>query len=359
MRFILTGGGTLGSVTPLLAVAAELRSLQPSAEFQWFGTFGGPERSLVERAGIPFVALSSGKLRRYLSVENALDIGRIGVGFATAFWHFGLARPSLVLSAGAYVAVPVGYAAAAYGVPVLIHQQDVTPGLANRLLAPIARAITVAFPESAAGFTRSKVTVTGNPVRRELGSLPDRAAARRELGLDPAMPTVVVTGGGTGAATLNQLAAAAFTGAEPFQVLHLTGRGKVGEVQPRSRYHVLPFSEEPWVAFAAADVVVSRAGMGTLTELAAFRKAAVVVPMAGTHQEANAQLLAARGAAIVRHEASLTAAGLAGTVSELLSNAVQRQQLGDRLAELFPTGAAAAVARVALAQLHPKLPNLA
>ncbi len=341
MKIACAGGGTLGSVTPLLAIAEELQAHGPLT-VDWFGTATGPERALVEAAGYSFHTLPGGKLRRYFSLDNITDLGRIVLAFLRALGWFARHDIDALLTAGSFVAVPVGWAAWCCGVPVLVHQQDVRSGLANKLLAPIARCITVSLERSLADFPRYKTTHTGNPVRRGFAAAPPPPAARRALGLEHELATIVITGGGTGAARLNSVVAAAMPQlTELGQVLHLTGLGKAVSALSSARYHVQPFTVDTLPAFAAADVVVTRAGMGTLTELAALRRAAVVIPIAGTHQVENAELISAQAAGQVIDEQGLTPTTLIGTVRQLLSDKAAREAAGAALQQLLPNGTAA------------------
>ncbi|HZR97964.1 MAG TPA: glycosyltransferase [Chloroflexota bacterium] len=351
MRVLLAGGGSGGSATPVLAVAEALRARLPDAELLLVGTAGGPERALAAAAGVPFAAVASGKLRRYLDWQNVVDAGRVPVGIAQAVGLVRRFRPHVAFGAGGFAAVPPLVAAALGGVPVLIHQQDVEPGLANRLLVPFARRISVAFPESRAHFPRGRTLVVGNPVRADVRS-GDRRRAAELFGLEPGVPTLLVTGGGTGALGLNERVAAAVPAlVEVCQVLHLTGRGRaVPPAQPSPRYHAYEFLvDEMKHALAAADVVVSRAGLGTLSELAALGKPMVLVPMPDSHQAANARAAARAGAARVVAQADLTPERLVALTHALLADAAARAALAAAARQLFPPDAADRLAGVLLA----------
>ncbi len=346
MRVLLAGGGSGGSATPVLAVAEALRARAPATAFLFVGTATGPERALAQAAGFPFVAVSSGKWRRYADAQNLLDVARVLRGIIEAAAAVRRFAPDVALGAGGFDSVPPLVAAALRGVPVLIHQQDLEPGLANRLLAPFARRISVTFRETQRHFPRGKTVLRGNPVRPAV-LRGNRARAIERFGLDPALPTLLVTGGGTGALALNQRVAAAVPALVTFcQVLHLTGRGRgVAPAMPSPRYHAYEFLvDEMPDALAAADLVVSRAGLGTLSELAALGKPMVLVPMPGSHQEANARAAARAGAARVVPEAALTPAALVALVRDLLGDPAQRATLAAAARRLFPPDAAARLA---------------
>ena len=350
MRVLLAGGGSGGSATPVLAVAEALRVHEPKAEFLFVGTVTGPERALAEAAGCRFAAVAAGKLRRYLDWRNVIDVGRVPLGVVQAAVVVRGFRPHVAFGAGGFASVPPLVAAALQGVPVLIHQQDVVPGLANRLLVPFACRISVTFPDSLAHFPRGKTTLSGNPVRPGLAA-GDRARAVAAFGLEPRLPTLLVTGGGTGALGLNERVAAAVPGLVEFcQIIHLTGRGRaVPPAALSERYHTYEFLvEEMRDALAVADLVMSRAGLGTISELAALGKPMVLVPMPRSHQAANARAAAQAGAARVVAEARLAPDVLVGVVRELLDDAGQRARLAAAAQRLLPRDAADRVARTLL-----------
>lgn len=346
MRVLLAGGGSGGSATPILAVATELRTLVPDVELLYVGTHGGPEADLAADERIPYVGVATGKLRRYWDAQNVTDVGRVLRGVGESIGHVRRFRPDVACGAGGFASVPPLAAAGLCRVPVLIHQQDVIPGLANKLLVPFARRITVALPETVRAFPRGRTTLRGNPVRRRVleGSAADGFS---RLGLDPRVPLVLVTGGGTGALGLNRIVAAAAPRLiEQAQVLHLTGRGRgveTGDLGPRYQQREFLVEEMP-DALAAASVVVSRAGLGTLSELAALGKPTLLVPMPGSHQEANARAFSRDGGALVFHQESLSPVLLWSTVRDLLENAERRGALGAAIRRVMPLDAAARIA---------------
>ena len=223
---LLAGGGSGGSATPVLAVAQALRRLEPSIELLYVGTRDGPEATLAAAQGIPFQGVHAGKLRRYWDARNLSDPLRVVQGVGESYALVRAFQPTAAMAAGGFGAVPPMVAARAFGARTLIHQQDVEPGLANRLLVPFARQITVSLNSSLAHFPRKRTSVTGNPVRAEILAA-DSAAAFTRLKLEPDVPLVVATGGGTGALSLNRLVAAAAPRLiARAQIVHLTGRGR-------------------------------------------------------------------------------------------------------------------------------------
>ncbi len=348
MRVLLAGGGSGGSATPVLAVAQALRRLEPSVEFLYVGTRDGPEAALAAAEGIRFAGVAAGKLRRYLDVKNLTDPFLIVRGTWESYQLVRRFKPHLAFAAGGFAAVPPMLAARLFaGTKTLIHQQDVEPGLANRLLVPFAQRITVSLASSLAHFPRSRSAMTGNPVREEVLQADARVAFER-FQLEPEVPLLVVTGGGTGALGLNRPAAAAAQKmVERMQIVHLTGRGRgVPAATSSRRYRAIEFlvDEMPHL-LAAATIVVSRAGMGTLTELAALGRPSLIVPLPGSHQWANAQAFARLGAIEVADQAALSADILAARVLSLLDDTSRREQLGQALAASMPRDAAQRIAQ--------------
>lgn len=350
MHVVFTGGGTLGPVTPLIAVIRALRERAPDVEVSWIGTKGGPERGIVEGADVAFRAVSSGKLRRYASLQNLVDPFLIIKGFFEARAILRRVRATAVVSAGGFVAVPVAWAAKSLGIPVHVHQQDVRPGLANRLSVPCAASVSVALESSLGDYAKHHPTWTGNPIRPEIlaGS---RDEASRLFGLERGVPVVLVLGGGTGAAGLNALvrkSLPALTAAA--QIIHVTGPGKADPKfsSPRYRQHELLTNGLPH-AFAVADVVVTRAGMGVLTELAALGKPAIIVPMPGSHQEDNAAAFASGAGAPVLSERRTSPKDFADAVLGLLSDAERRAALGEGMRRMSRADADGRIADAALA----------
>jgi UDP-N-acetylglucosamine--N-acetylmuramyl-(pentapeptide) pyrophosphoryl-undecaprenol N-acetylglucosamine transferase len=346
VRVLLAGGGSGGSATPVLAVAQALRRRDPSTEFLYVGTRDGPEAALAAAQGLPFAGVSSGKLRRYWDLRNFTDPLRVVAGTVEAYALVRRFRPHAAFAAGGFAAVPPMIAARLGGARTVIHQQDVEPGLANRLLVPFAGRITLSLAGSLAHFPPERSTVTGNPVRQEIIDA-DWRAAIDALALERETPLLVVTGGGTGALGLNRVVAAAAPRlVEHVQIVHLTGRGRGVPAQTTSRrYRQIEFlvDEMPHL-LAAATIVVSRAGMGTLSELAALAKPSLIVPMPGSHQWANAQAFARLGAIEVADQDALTAEAFGERVLSLLADEARRVQLGQALAESMPRDAAERIA---------------
>jgi len=318
-KIILSGGGTGGSVSPLLAVAEELGK-GGCVDFIFIGSEAGPEKDMVSEAGLPFVAIKSGKLRRYFDWRNFFDIFKIKLAFWQAFFLLLKERPAAVLSAGSFVAVPVVWAAWLLRIPCLVHQMDIRPGLANRLMTPFTRVITVTFEKSLADYGK-KAVWTGNPhpiTNYELRITNDDA--RKEFGLSSDLPVVLVIGGGTGAQAINDLLKDSIKGLSSFcQVVHSTGKGKAVEIADKN-YHGYEFLNQDrlFKVLSICDLAVTRAGIGTLTDLAAFKKPAIIIPMPNSHQEDNAEYFAVKGAGLYLKQKELTPEKLVLSIKDFL-----------------------------------------
>ncbi len=307
MTILFAGGGTLGPVTPLLAVWDRLREKDVSLEGVWLGTPNGPERELVLARGFSFTALPVAKIPRFFSLDLLAFPWQYARGWFRARRVLRKVQPALVVSAGGFTAVPVIRAAGGLGIPCMAHQLDFLPGLANRVSAHACALVTTSFTYDNPLFSADVTTeALPTPVQFSLERLPSRSQALRELRLDPKKPTIMVLGGGTGARALNQLVEASYEAwlARGWQIIHLTGKGK--NEHPLARVGVfqreLCLPQEMMYLYGAADIVVCRAGMGTISEVVALRKPAIMVPIPGSHQEANARPFAQAEAAIVLDE---------------------------------------------------------
>lgn len=352
MKILFSGGGTLGPVTPLLALVETLRARENAADFEfaWIGTERGVELPYVRRAGIQTFTIASGKLRRYFSVKNFTDIVQLGKGFFQARAILKEFRPDVVVTAGGFVSVPVHFAARTLGIPSVVHQQDVVIGLANRIMSLVATKITVSIEDHLKKFNPKKVVYTGNPVR------PSVLEGSREKGIElfklqPDRATVFIFGGGTGAENINHTVEQLVKDcAGMFQIVHLTGSNRVQSKVVDSFYHPYPFFiGEMAHAYAAADVIVSRAGFNAISEIAAWGKPAILIPIHGSHQEANARFVSEVSGTVVLDEISLTASELYEQIRCLLTDESVYKKQSEQLAKIFPKDAAEHVANIILA----------
>jgi len=344
-KILLTGGGTGGSVTPLLAIYDELTSPQSSLyqgeeekvrfEFLWLGTKFGPEKGMVEKAGIKFKAISGGKWRRYFSLENLVDIVKIKLGFFQALFIMLKWRPDLVISAGSFISVPVVWAAWVLRVPILIHQQDIIAGLANKLMAPFVKIITVTFEKSLVDYGKKAIWI-GNPVRRELKI--------NNLKTDNNLPIVLIIGGGTGAIAINKIVEDSLSELIKFcQVIHITGKEKSSlsnevKITNYEKYEFLNVNKMI-EALNTADLVVTRAGLGFLSELSYLSKPTVIIPIPDSHQEDNAAFFRNKKAAITVKQKYLTAENFTHMIKDLLSDKKNLEKLSVNMGQAMKKGA--------------------
>ncbi|MBF6214750.1 undecaprenyldiphospho-muramoylpentapeptide beta-N-acetylglucosaminyltransferase [Nocardia puris] len=370
MRIAIAGGGTGGHVFPALAVARELRARDNSTRVLWLGQADSLEQQTAAADGIEFATVAVGKLRRdrnplrMLNRANVTDMARVPIGVAQAVRRLRAFAPDVVLTTGGYVAVPVGVAAGVVRVPLVVHEQTVGLGLANKVLARIATAVAVTSEASVAVLpprAAARAVVTGNPVRESV--LTGSAAAALERfggGFDPGLPTVLVTGGAQGAHQINTALAETLesllaqanvihqAGAADLSALQETAAALPGEVS--GRYVVVDFIDGAGMAdaLASADVVVCRAGAGTIAELTALGKAAVLIPLAssaGGEQARAARLLERAGAAITV-SGTVTGQTVSAAVSRLLADPDARARLGKAARELGRPDAGARLAEL-------------
>jgi len=326
---MLTGGGTLGPVTPLIAIRDAWLEEDPEAKFVWVGTPKGPEKDLMETLGIPFTSLSAPKLSRHAPGKWLLIPIHLIWSMRQALVILQRERPDVIVTAGGYVSVPLVWVAYLYGIPTWVHQQDIRPGIANKLMAPMAKRISVAWERTLEKYPKSKSEHIGNPVRSSVlhGS---RERAGERFNLDPHRPTVVVLGGGTGSAWLNHaVAQMAPDLVNRANILHLTGKGKAVVEENEVRwYTTVEFVKDGMAdVYAIADVVVCRAGMGTISELAALRKPAIIIPIPESHQEENTAILEEHKAAVILDQNRTTPQMLKQKIEDLLDSPPKRTRI--------------------------------
>jgi UDP-N-acetylglucosamine--N-acetylmuramyl-(pentapeptide) pyrophosphoryl-undecaprenol N-acetylglucosamine transferase len=343
---VICGGGTGGHTSPGLAVAAVLKAR--GLRCAWIGSRDGVEARRVPAAGIEYVAISTGKLRRYWDRRNITDaVVNVPAGLAQAWTALGRLRPRVVFGTGGFVALPVVAAAVLRRIPSVVHEQTVVPGLANRLSAPLARKIAVTYARSASHFPAGKVAVTGNPLRAELRT-GSAAAAIARYGFAPALPVVYVTGGAQGAHRINRAVGGALPALlQQGQVVHQCGdNATTGDrawlqeqraalpAEHQARYVISPFiGDELANLYAAAALVVGRSGAGTLNECCHLGVAALYIPLPGTsgdEQTQNARMVSDAGGAEILPQDTLTPAALAERVNALLATPHRLQEMGER-----------------------------
>lgn len=352
MRVLLAGGGTAGHTSPLLATADALRRLDPTVEVTCLGTPRGLENRVVPEAGYPLELIPPVPLPRRPNADLLRVPGRLSGAVRETLAVLDRVRPDVVVGYGGYVSVPAYLAARRRKLPLVVHEQNALPGLANKVGARLAGRVAVSFPDT----PLRNAEYVGLPIRRMISHL-DRAATRDEarafFGLDPERPTLLVTGGSQGARRLNQAvsgAARALADAG-VQVLHVVGPN--GEAAPERNgvpYVVLSFVDRMDLAYAAADLVVCRGGASSVTEAAAVGLPAVFVPLpiGNGEQDHNARPVVDAGGGLLVADGALTSEWVAATVPALATDAERLARMGAAAAALIPRDADEKLARIVL-----------
>ena len=378
MTIVLTGGGSGGHITPLLAVAHELKIQQPDARLVYIGETGGRLADIVgsHEAIDASYRIFAGKLRRYhgegfkqlldlpTMLRNLRDGFLVAIGFCQSLYRLWRLKPAAIFCKGGFVSVPVGLAAALLRIPYITHDSDTIPGLANRIIARWASAHAVAMPKELYPYPQNKTHTVGVPLEASFRPVTAdlQHQYRRELGIESAKQVVFVTGGGLGAVRLNNavihIAERLLSRFDSLYLLHATGRGQDGIVQAaydrlpqqmRDRILVRDFVRDLYRYSGAADIIIARGGASALAEFAIQEKACVVVPnplLTGGHQIKNAENLRARGAIVQVSEAELQTdpAALLAPVVSLLQHPDEAKKLAKGLAALAHPDAAAKLA---------------
>ncbi|MDO5305269.1 MAG: undecaprenyldiphospho-muramoylpentapeptide beta-N-acetylglucosaminyltransferase, partial [bacterium] len=321
---ILTGGGTAGHVTPNLALIPSLK--ESGYDIHYIGSYNGIERKLIEGSGIPYDGISSGKLRRYFDLKNFTDPFRVIKGYGEALKLIKKYKPDVLFSKGGFVAVPVVLAAKHYHIPTIIHESDMTPGLANKLCIPSARKVCCNFPETLKYLPKDKAVLTGSPIRAELLK-GDRMAGLQYTNLSAAKPIILVIGGSLGSVKVNTAVRHILPRLlEKFQVIHICGKGNLDEsLIGTPGYVQYEYVDSPLKhLFAAADMIISRAGANSICEILALRKPNVLIPLSAAasrgDQILNANSFAKQGFSAVLEEEKLTDDTLYETVVNTYEN---------------------------------------
>ena len=363
MRVLIAGGGTAGHIFPALALARRLVD-EHGADVRFAGTTSGQEARSVPAAGFPFMPVDARPLKRELSID-ALRAPMAAIRAVSACRPL-VERADVVVGMGGYVSVPVGLAAARAKRPLVIHEQNAVPGLANRVLAHRAHTVALTFGEASSGLARrARTVITGNPVRKEILAVPaEREALAKEalavLDLEPGRRTLVIFGGSQGALHLNTSAVDAIErlrDREDLQVLLLTGTAHQRRIEDALggpggvRARVRGFLDRMELAYALADIVVCRAGATTCAEVSVCGLPTVLVPYphaTGRHQDANARALERAGGAIVVSDSALSGEVLAAAVRELVDDPSRLASMRDRMRSWSRPDAAEILAGVVL-----------
>ena len=365
MHVVIAGGGTGGHTSAGLAVAEVLRAR--GIEVSWIGSPNGIEAERVPAAGIPYYAVPAGKLRRYWDWQNFPDLlGRVPAGFVQSLNLLRAIRPQLLFATGGFVALAPAAAARILKIPLVVHEQTAVAGLANRLAGRLASKVALTFREASKDFPPDRIVVTGNPLRPELaGGLRDAGLAH--FGLDHGLPVVYVTGGAQGSHRINRAVGGILLELlELTQVIHQCGANpttrdrewleELAQQLPahlRTRYRLLPYvGPELKNVYAVAQLVVGRAGAGTVNECCHLGRPAIFIPLpgaSGDEQTANARIVEAAGGGLLLPEAALTPERLLETIRSLLGAPERLRLMGERARSLAVPDAAERIAGLILA----------
>ncbi|MCM1048369.1 MAG: undecaprenyldiphospho-muramoylpentapeptide beta-N-acetylglucosaminyltransferase [Clostridiales bacterium] len=320
-KIVLTGGGTAGHVTPNIAIMPKLKEL--GYEIFYMGSYDGIEKKLIEDFDIAYYGIATGKFRRYFDPKNFSDPFRVLKGMSEAKKYLKAIKPDVVFSKGGFVSVPVVRAAASLKIPCIVHESDMTPGLANKLCIPVAKKVCCNFPETLKNLPADKAILTGSPIREEL--MKGKKEAAYELcGFDESKPVIMVIGGSQGSAAINQAVRDALPELlEDFQIVHLCGKEKMDNLLLTTKgYKQFEYiKSELKDIFAMADIVISRAGANAINELLALKKPNLLIPLPSASsrgdQILNAKSFESQGFSIVVDEDDLTVKLLVEKVQEL------------------------------------------
>lgn len=320
-RIVLTGGGTAGHVTPNIALIPRLR--ESNYDIHYVGSYEGIEKRLIEDYEIPYYGIATGKFRRYFDVKNFSDPFRVIKGYSEAKKILQQIRPDVLFSKGGFVSVPVVRAAASLNIPCIIHESDMTPGLANKLCIPVATKVCCNFPETMRSLPQDKAVLTGSPIREEL-TKGNKIAALDLCGFSSLKPVIMVIGGSLGAASINKSVRDALPKLlEDFQVVHICGKDKVDNLLLNvSGYKQFEYLKtELKDIFAMVSLVISRAGANAICELLALKKPNILIPLSANSsrgdQILNAQSFEKQGFSVVIDDDYLTENLLVEKVHEL------------------------------------------
>lgn len=321
-RIVLTGGGTAGHVTPCIALLPELK--KAGYDIQYIGSYQGIERKLIEEYNIVYHGISSGKLRRYFDPKNFTDPFKVMKGYFEAGKVLKQIKPDIVFSKGGFVTVPVVMAAKKLKIPVIIHESDMTPGLANRLALPSATKVCANFPETIKYLPEDKAVLTGTPIRKELFS-GNKIKGLDFCGFTANKPVILIIGGSTGSRAINEVVRGMLpTLLRDYQIVHLCGKGNLDErFQDTPGYVQFEYiKEELSDLLAASELVISRAGANAICELLALRKPNILIPLPASSsrgdQLLNAESFERQGYSLVLKEEDLSLATLLDAINKVI-----------------------------------------
>ena len=346
MRILLTGGGTGGHIFPLVAVSKQLKILAKEKGIKYLEIYYlGPDdfgENILELEGIKFISITTGKLRRYLSAKNIIDIFKIPVGFIQSLWYMFHIMPDVVFSKGGYGSFPVIVASRLYFIPIIIHESDSIPGISNKITSGFAKKIAISFQKSKEYFkNQEKIVITGNPIREDIKQ-GLKEEAKKIFNLSGGKPIIFILGGSLGSKKINDLVLGILSELLlRYEIIHQCGKTNFEIITKESKaivsenllgyYHPYPFMyKELKHAYAAADIIISRAGAGSIFEIACVGKPSIIIPLSNSaqnHQKENAYYYASSGAAISLEESNLTPNILLDTINKIYSDPTMMERM--------------------------------
>lgn len=359
LKIVLTGGGTGGHIFPLLAVAKKIKEKNPETEFLFLGPAGKIETALMLKEGIPLKNIACGKMRRYFSLRNFSDLCKIPVGLLQSLWQLLVYMPDAIFSKGGYASLPVVLAGWIYRIPIMIHESDSVPGVANSILGKFSNSVAVSYPQAEGYFPPSQVVLTGNPLQADI-SQGEASKAREKFSLVDSKKVILVLGGSQGSQIINEKILEVLPElVGKYQIIHQTGEAHIENVKRRAGelgikaerdgyYPIANYANEDLKdILKVADLVISRSGANSLSEIAANGKPAIFIPLLGSannHQKMNAYSLAKVGACVVLEENNLGQNILLKNIKELMENQELRQKLSEAIRVFYHPDAADRIA---------------
>jgi len=341
MRILFTGGGTGGHIFPIIAVARQLKKFYQDASNEdklemFFLGSSGLSKKVLGKEGITVKTILAGKLRRYFSFKTFLDLIKVPLGFCKSLIYIYIWMPDVIFSKGGYDSFPVVLVGWLYRIPILIHESDTVPGLANRLSSKLSKRIGVSFNSAEKYFPQQKTALIGNPIRGKvvekciLNNQEEKQKIKRDYKIISQKPVILVLGGSQGAEKINNLILLTLPQLlEKYEIIHQSGENNYEYVKARSaqseNYHLFPFLDEEQMSnvYSIADFIISRAGAGSICEIAICGKPSILIPLpksARDHQRQNAMIYSQSGSGIVLEQSNLTPNLLLNEISKILNN---------------------------------------
>ncbi len=370
MKILFTGGGTAGHIFPIIAVIREMKKSYPYAGFEFF--YLGPKdkfaKELLSKEGVEVKRILAGKVRRYFSFKNIIDIFKFPIGILQAFYHIFVISPDVIFSKGGYGSISASISGRILMVPIFLHESDISPGLANRIVGKFALEIFISFPvKKTEYFPAKKMLSVGNPVRKEILDS-SKEEAKKLFGLTQEKPVILILGGSQGAQRINDKLLSILPNIlKDYEIIHQTGKRNFEQVRKEAEvviskdfkkyYHPCPFLNEKELAnaYLAADLIISRAGAGTIFEIALIGKPSILVPLpesAQNHQVKNAYAFAENGASLVIEEANFRPHFVLERIKHLFSQPERLKQMTERAKEFSRPNAARIIAEYIVTYLN-------